>query len=209
MAFHDWFSFALLSFGFCLIPGPSVCFTVAHALRNGTALALASIAGQLASNGLYILAISVGLHHLLANSAGLIALIRVVGVAYLFYLGVVQCRAALPRIKHPAGQEQRTSGIWRSFGRGFVVCATNPKTLIYYAAILPPFINQAGDRTVQLAILSATTLLAGGIALCLYAIAAGRARHWLTSTKRLRIRNLAAGGLMMGAALYLALGRSG
>lgn len=207
MTLHDWLSFALISFAFCLIPGPSVCFTIAHALRYGTPHTLMSIAGQLSSNTFYILAVSIGLDRLLGSSTAPLTLLRMSGIGYLLYAGIMQWRARPLPLQDEAGEKRGRYGAYKGFARGFIVCGTNPKTFLYYAAILPPFISPAGDRTLQLAILSATTLLVGGAVLLFYALVARRARVWLASDSRLHLRSRITGGLMIGAALYLALGR--
>jgi homoserine/homoserine lactone efflux protein len=207
MALKDWLSFALLSMTFCLIPGPSVCFTIAHALRHGTPHTLMSIAGQLSSNGLYILAVSAGLDRMLDAGAGLFTLLKLGGVGYLLYMGVVQWRAKPHVLQDEPGDTHERHGAWKGFGRGFVVCGTNPKTFLYYAAILPPFISPARDRMLQLAVLSATTLFVGGAVLLFYALMATRVRAWLDSANRLYLRNRISGGLMIAAALYLAVAR--
>ena len=207
MAFHDWLSFTLLSFTFCLIPGPSVCFTIAHALRHGVFFTLASIAGQLGSNGLYILAVSVGLDRLVGDSLAVFNVIRFAGAVYLLYLGLRQWRAGPLAMGGGTAERAEDYGALRGFIRGFIVCGTNPKTLLYYAAILPPFISPAHNRGVQLAILGTTTVAVGGIVLLLYALLAGRVRNWLASECRLHLRNRLAAGLMIVAAMYLSMRR--
>ena len=204
MPLRTWLSFALLSLTFCLIPGPSVCFTIAYALKYGRSHALASIAGQLSANALYILAVAVGLSGPLVDSSGILAALKLGGIAYLAYLGVMQWRAKPAGPEYSVREDAGVRGAWKGFGRGFLVCGTNPKTVIYYAAILPPFISSAGSRSLQLAILSATTVLAGGSALVLYALFAAKVRERLMTPGASRIRNRVAGGLMLAAALYLA-----
>ena len=206
MAFHTWLSFALLSMAFCMIPGPSVCFTVGYALEQGFGNALASIAGQLGSNGLYILAASLGLGRLVDASGWSLTVLRLSGSAYILYLGLARWRAGPMRLEGAGGGRTAGDGALRGFGKGFAVCATNPKTILYYAAVLPPFISPEHDPGFQLAVLSATGVAAGGLALLLYALLAGRVRDWLARDDRLHLKNRIAGGLMIVAAAYLALG---
>lgn len=207
MSISNWLSFALLSVTFCLIPGPSVCFTIAYALKHGMSCALASIGGQLGANGFYILAVSVGLSRLLEGSAEVFTVLKLGGAAYLFYLGVTQWCAGSIQLAEAAPENVSAHGAWKGFVRGFVVCGTNPKTFLFYAAILPPFVSPAHDRSIQLAVLSGTIVVVGGLVLVLYALFAYRVRSWLISADRSRLRNRVAGGIMMAAAAYLALGR--
>jgi homoserine/homoserine lactone efflux protein len=207
MALNDWLSFALLTLAFCLIPGPSVGFTVAYALRHGTLHAIASIAGQLSSNGLYILAVSIGLDRILGSAPVVFTLLKLGGVAYLTGAGVKQWRSPGCRPADGPPECRVTGSAWRGFGRGFLVCGTNPKTFLYYAAILPPFVSPDRERALQLLTLGATAVVVGGAVLAAYALVAGRVRGWLVTRDRLQLRNRISGVLLIGAAIYLAFGR--
>jgi homoserine/homoserine lactone efflux protein len=93
------------------------------------------------------------------------------------------------------------------FWRGFLVSATNPKTLLFYAAFFPQFVDPLSAPGPQLMLMSATflalaVLLDGG-----YALLAGRLREWFRGRRRARLRNRITGSLLIGAGLGLALAR--
>jgi len=207
MSLEIWVSFAVFTLCWSLVPGPSIGFTIAYSIRHGFARTTATIGGQLAANAVQILAVSVGLSRLLEVSATAFFVLKMMGVAYLVYLGIRQW-CAKPLGDASNEQIETVSGrTWRDAGRGFVVCAANPKALLYFAAILPQFVSSGGDRAIQLLLLGATNLLIGAFVMLLYAAAAERARGWLAARCTPRLRNRVAGGMMLAAAAYLAVGR--
>jgi threonine/homoserine/homoserine lactone efflux protein len=130
--------------------------------------------------------------------------LRWAGVVYLVYLGIQQWRALPVALEDvdPAAVAGRTL-----FWRGFLVSATNPKTLLFYAAFLPQFVDPAQAPLPQLLLMSATflalaTLLDGG-----YVLLAGRLRQLFRGRRRARLRNRLTGSLLIGAGLGLALAR--
>ncbi len=204
MVLSNWLSFAVFSLTFFLIPGPSVCFTIAYALKCGTRRTLMSIAGQLAANAVHILAVSVGLRHLLAASAGILTMLKLLGAAYIVYLGITQWCAKSPEAQQTGRAGATVSSAWNGFARGFVVCGTNPKALLYYAAILPPFISPAHNAGIQLVVLGLTSVTLGGFVLLGYAMVAAKVRAWLISEDRSQLLNRVAGVVMIAAGAYLA-----
>jgi homoserine/homoserine lactone efflux protein len=190
-----------------MIPGPSVGFTIAYAIRHGTGRTVSTIAGQLTANALQLLLVSIGLNRLLEASTELFAIMKWAGVAYLLYLGVRQWRARRTdeMVEEQEGNSTRT--VWCDVRRGFLVCATNPKALLYFAALLPQFLSSEGEQSVQLAILGATNLAIGGLVMASYALFADRVSGWLERARSVRTQERVSGGLMIAAAAYLAIGR--
>jgi threonine/homoserine/homoserine lactone efflux protein len=198
-------AFLLAGVVLVVIPGPSVLFIVGRALAHGRRAALTSVAGNTTGVLLIVGAVALGIGAVAAASAAVFSVLKLVGAAYLVYLGVQTWRhrgdlaVALGRPGPPPGR--------RVFWQGVVVGATNPKVLVLFVALLPQFTDpQAGSLAVQMLVLG---LLFAVVAACLdsvWGLAAGAARDWFaTSPTRLR-RVGGTGGLMMiglGATLAL------
>jgi len=205
-----WLSFALFTLTFSVIPGPSIGFTVAYAIRHGFAPTSRTIAGQLLANVVQIAVVCVGLSRVLESSAELFAALKVVGAAYLVVLGV---RHWLARSGGATDATDASTvgrhdlGRWRDVWRGFVVCGMNPKAFLYYGALLPQFISPDAGRLEQLALLGATNLAIGAVVMCVYALVADKVSAMLQSSRSARVRDRVAGSLLIASAAYLALGR--
>jgi threonine/homoserine/homoserine lactone efflux protein len=196
-------TFALAGVVLVIVPGPSVLFIVGRALAHGRRAALTSVAGNTTGAALVVLVVALGLGAVAAQSVAVFTVIKLVGAAYLCYLGVQTFRkrgelAAL--IGQPAGPADR-----RLYWQGVVVGATNPKVLVFFSAVLPQVIDpRAGDATTQMLVLGLVFALIAATLDSVWGLAAGTARAWFaTSPARLR-RVGGAGGLMiigMGVAL--------
>jgi threonine/homoserine/homoserine lactone efflux protein len=203
MTIQLFLSFIATSLIFGLVPGPSVCFTIGHGLQHGGLRTLATIAGQAAANGLQLLVIVCGLSRVLAQSAAALSAMKAVGAVYLVYLGIRTFFAAAPQVAR--GDEGRAGGLARSVLDGFIVCATNPKALLYYAALLPQFIAPDGDRSGQLVLLGVSSVLIGVLVLSFYALLAGHARRRLLRSRWWRAQRRVTGALMVSAGAALGL----
>ena len=198
-------AFALAGIVLVIIPGPSVLFIVGRALAHGRRAAFTSVAGNTVGAALVVVAVALGFGAVAAESAEVVTVLKLMGAAYLVYLGIqtIRSRGSLSAaLAAPAGPVDR-----RLFWQAVVVGATNPKVLIFFAAVLPQFVDtSAGSATSQMLVLG---LVFAGIAATLdsvWGMAAGTARDWFaTSPTRLR-RVGGIGGAMlivMGAGLAL------
>lgn len=199
-----YLAFVLASVVLILIPGPNVTLLVATSLAYGARRACATLAGTSAAIALQLVVTVLGMTSLLALLASGFEWLRWAGVIYLIWLGVRQWRAAAVALEDVDPPAVAARGL---FWRGFLVSATNPKTLLFYAAFFPQFVDPASAPGPQLVLMSATflalaTLLDGG-----YALLAGRLRHLFRSRRRARLRNRITGSLLIGAGLGLALAR--
>ncbi|WP_214405851.1 LysE family translocator [Pseudonocardia lacus] len=196
-------TFALAGIVLVAIPGPSVLFIVGRALAHGRRAALTSVAGNTTGAALVVLVVALGFGAVAAQSVEVFTVLKLVGAGYLCYLGVQTFRhrgdlAAL--VGSPDGARDR-----RLFWQGVLVGATNPKVLVFFAAVLPQFVDaDAGSATGQMLVLGLLFALIASTLDSAWGLAAGTARQWLaTSPARLR-RIGGAGGLMifgMGVAL--------
>jgi homoserine/homoserine lactone efflux protein len=185
-----------------LIPGPNVALIVANSVRFGPRAGLLTVAGTSSAILVQLSLTVLGLGAVLGLLAAWFDWIRWLGVAYLLILGIRQWRAdpAPPALDAaPGGRAARL------YGRGFAVSLANPKTLLFYGAFFPQFISRDAAALPQALVLSATFLVLAMLIDGGWALLAGRARALLT--RRGRLRNRLSGGLLIGAALGLALAR--
>jgi homoserine/homoserine lactone efflux protein len=199
-----YLAFVLASTVLILLPGPNVTLLVATSLTYGARRALTTLAGTSSAIALQLLITVLGTTSLLLALAAGFEWLRWAGVAYLVWLGIRQWRAAPVALDDvdPAAISTR-----RLFWRGFVVSATNPKTLAFYAAFLPQFLDPARPPLAQLLLLSATFLMLATVLDGSYTLLAGRLRSWFRGRRRARLRNRLSGAFLIGAGLGLALAR--
>jgi threonine/homoserine/homoserine lactone efflux protein len=199
-------AFVLTGMVLVVVPGPSVLFIVGRALAHGRRVALVSVAGNMSGVLLVVGVVALGFGTVAAHSVEVFTVLKLVGAAYLVYLGVqtIRHRGQLAAaMSEPAAP--LTARIYR---QGVVVGATNPKVLVLFAAILPQFTDPAaGAPGVQMAVLGVLfTVLAAGVD-ALYAVGAGVARGWL-ATSPVRVRRLGASGgalmILLGTGLAVA-----
>jgi threonine/homoserine/homoserine lactone efflux protein len=198
-------TFALAGIVLLVIPGPSVLFIVGRALAHGRRAAFTSVAGNTAGASLVVVAVALGFGALATESAEVFTVLKLMGAVYLVYLGVqtIRSRGALSAaLEGPAGPADRSL-----FWQGVVVGVTNPKVLIFFAAVLPQFVDSgAGSPTSQMLVLGLLFAVIAATLDSIWGLAAGTARAWFaTSPTRLR-RVGGIGGVMMivmGAGLAL------
>ncbi len=186
-----------------LLPGPSVMLTVAHSISYGWRRALATVAGATIGVGIQLAITLVGMTSLMVLMAEWFEWLRWAGVAYLVYLGVTEFRAKPPTQENGGNAKTGRACFWQ----GFIVSATNPKTLLFYAAFFPQFIDSALAPVPQMVTLSVTFVVIALIFDGSYALLASRARGWLADARRARIRGRITGTILIGAGLGLALAR--
>jgi threonine/homoserine/homoserine lactone efflux protein len=189
-----------------LIPGPAVALIVANALAHGTRGALISVAGVSTAVVGQLIVVGFGMASAMALLAEWFEWLRWAGVAYLVYLGVRQWRAAPIALGDVAAPKVSRA---RLYWTGVIVNATNPKTLFFYAAFFPQFIDPLLPHGPQIAALCVTFLVVQTLLDGSYALLGGRLRPWLVSRARARLRNRVTGSLLIGAGLGLALARRG
>jgi threonine/homoserine/homoserine lactone efflux protein len=199
-----YLAFLLATTVLILIPGPNVTLLVANSLAHGPRRALITLAGTSSAIALQLVVVALGMSSLIQVLAQWFEWLRWAGVAYLIYLGIQHWRAA-PLALHDL--ESVTARSATLFWQGVLVSATNPKTLLFYAAFFPQFIDPARPPGPQLALLCTTFLVVATVLDGAYAILAGQLRPWLRTRQRARLRNRLTGTFLIAAALGLALAR--
>jgi len=194
----SWIAFLVASILFIQVPGPSLLFTIGRALTVGRHDALLSVVGNGIGVTVQALTVGVGLGAVAAASVAAFTAIKLVGAVYVVWLGVQAiCHRTDARLAM-TGTPVMPPGRGRSLRTGVVVGLTNPKTLVFFAAFLPQFVNPAaGHRGLQIALLG---LVFGALAVCsdsLWALGASRAREWFARRPERLDRLGVAGGVMM------------
>jgi threonine/homoserine/homoserine lactone efflux protein len=190
--------FTLASLVLIVIPGPGVLFVVGRALSHGRRTALVTACGHAAGNYVVAACIAVGLGSILQRSAEVFLIVKLVGAAYLIWLGVhaFRQRKDLASALDVTAPEPRSS--WRSAWDGLLVGMTNPKSFILFGAILPQFVNRAaGHVPAQMLILALVSASMGAVSDCTWAVAASAVRTWFTRSPRRYAIVGGAGGLAM------------
>lgn len=198
-------TFLLASALLILVPGPSVLFIVGRALGHGRRAALSSVAGNTAGVLVLVGVVAAGLGPLAERSVLVFEIIKIAGAVYLVWLGVRTYRARGELVAALGTAPDLAAGR-RFLRQGFVVGLTNPKALVFFAAVLPQFVDPAaGNAALQMLVLGVVfCVLAAGLDSA-WGLAAGAARDWFaTSPARLRRVGGAGGLLLVGMGVGLA-----
>jgi threonine/homoserine/homoserine lactone efflux protein len=181
-----------------LAPGPSVLFVIARAIAWGRKTAVFTVAGNVTGAFALSTLVAIGLGPILQKSDLAYAAIQWGGGLYLMYLGFDAIRHRKVHAEDMRNQGDIAPGIARSMRDGFWVGALNPKGLVFYAAILPQFVDrEKGSVALQLIFLGAIFSILAFISDGSWGLLAGTARQWLaTDPKRLE-KLRATGGTVM------------
>jgi threonine/homoserine/homoserine lactone efflux protein len=186
-----------------IVPGPSVTLIVANSLRHGARAGLLNVAGTQAGLVVIIAIVGIGLTSVIETLGHWFDVLRLVGAAYLGWLGWRMIRAE-GGIEAAAGAKPPRGGF---FTQGLLVALSNPKTLLFFGAFFPQFIDPHGDHTLQIAIMGLTALAFAAVSDSAYALLSGRAGR-LLSRHRVRLISRLSGGFLIGGGVWLALART-
>lgn len=189
-----------------VIPGPTVLFTIGRSIALGRLGGFLSIVGTAVGSIVLVLAVALGVGTVIAQSVVLFTIVKIAGAGYLVFLGVQAIRHRKDAVAAVAGAAQRKSG-WRLLFEGFVVGITNPKSIAFFLAILPQFVDlQAGSVPMQLFVLGSIVVVIGVTCDAVWVLLASAAREWFGRSPR-RISTMAAtgGGMMIGLGAFLLL----
>ena len=188
-------AFVVASTVLVVIPGPSVLFVLGRSIAHGRRAGVLSVLGNALGTVPAVLAVAFGVGALVAASVVAFTVLKLAGAAYLVWLGV---QAVRHRHDHTAVTTAAPTSTGRLLRQGFVVGATNPKTIAFFVAVLPQFVDPAaGPVWAQLLVLGVVFQLLALVCDSTWALAAGTARAWFARSPR-RISTLSAtGGVMM------------
>jgi threonine/homoserine/homoserine lactone efflux protein len=196
MTFESWAAFTAASAVLLIIPGPTVLLVVSYALGQGWRTVLPMTVGVALGDFTAMTLSMLGLGALLATSATLFTILKWVGAAYLVYLGIRLWRAGGTLDAAP-----RTDAVSaaKMLGHAWLVTALNPKSITFFVAFLPAFLDPQADFLTQMAVFETTFLVLAFANAFGYALVAARARGFVTNPRAIGVVNKVGGGVLIGA----------
>lgn len=202
MTLSVWLTYFVATLILSLSPGPGVFSSISSGLHHGFRLGMWNAVGMQAAGLILVAIVSLGLGAILLASETLFSIVKWIGVAYLIYLGIVTWRSPARGFRDEGDDGARTPR--EVFMRGFLVNITNPKGIIFFAAILPQFIDVARPQAPQYTILASTTFAVDIVVMMGYTALAAKVFRVMTDPARLRWVNRTLGGAFVAAGAALA-----
>lgn len=197
MSIEMWLAFALASAVLLALPGPTIMLVVAYALGQGKRAAAATVAGVALGDFTAMTASLLGLGVLLATSATLFTILKVTGAAYLVYLGIRLWRA--PVTAADAGIATAEVSGRRMLAHAWLVTALNPKSIVFFVAFLPQFLDSTRPLLGQMVIMEVTFVLLAALNAAAYAGLASSARRLIRQPTAQRLVNRVGGSCLIAA----------
>ncbi|MFB7615536.1 MULTISPECIES: LysE family translocator [unclassified Kitasatospora] len=198
-------AFAAMSFLLIVIPGPSVLFVIGRALAQGRRAALTTVVGNTLGAYALVVAVAFGVGAVVERSVLVYTGLKLAGAAYLVYLGVkaVRQRGSFQAVF--AGEGPAHGGL-RTLWEGFAVGVANPKTMIFFAAVLPQFVDrERGHVAVQMLLLGLIFNAIAVVSDSVWGLVAATTRDWFArSPQRLALVGGAGGLTMIGLGVTVA-----
>jgi threonine/homoserine/homoserine lactone efflux protein len=204
MSLELYSAYLLATLLIVLVPGPSVTLIIANGLTHGTRAGLLNVAGTQAGLVVMIAVVGFGLSAAVATMGQWFEWLRLAGAAYLIWIGWKMLRSSakggdgMGRVEKPRGG---------FFLQGLVVALSNPKTLVFFGAFFPQFIDPTRPYGFQIAIMGLTALVVAAVSDSAYAVAAARTGRTV-SQAGIRLMSRISGGFLIGGGIWLAVSRS-
>ena len=196
----SFYAFMLAATALAIVPGPTVTVIIANSLKHGSRAGLLNVLGTQIGVLIWLAIAALGLGAAIKLMGVWFDLLRYVGAAYLVWLGI---KLFLSKGDLAVATERaRPNGSFLL--QGLVVILSNPKMLVLFGALIPPFIPQGADVMITTLQLGATFAVIACVSDSAYAIMAGRAGKWL-SRKRIRILEIISGSCLIGGAAWMVL----
>jgi threonine/homoserine/homoserine lactone efflux protein len=200
MNWHLFYAFLAITIVLLLTPGPIVTLVISTAATRGVSAGLVTVAGTSAGNAVLIVAIALGLGWVLSHAVYLFEALRWIGAVYLVWLGVQAWRGAGAAAPPAMGNHVY-------FRRGVLVALSNPKTIAFFTAFLPQFVDPALPAARQLTVMCAVTVLLAAVSDSCWAIASGLGRSWFMKPARGKLLGRVSGLTLIGGGIWLSLAR--
>ena len=204
MTIETYLAYVLACAILSIVPGPNVTVIVANSLRGGVRAGMASVLGTQLGVFITLLVLAAGLQFIIASAGHVFEVIRILGAIYLVWLGL---KMLLSSGRIDVSQSGGTvQGLSACFWQGCLVFLSNPKALVFFGAFIPQFVDPSRAAFAQVLLLGATFMAVTTTLDSGYALAAGRARDWL-SLSRVRMVECFSGLCMIAGGVWLALVR--
>jgi threonine/homoserine/homoserine lactone efflux protein len=207
LGIHDYWLFVITGVLLNLAPGQDTFYIVGRSLAQGTRIGIVSALGINAGSIVHTFAAAIGLSAILAASASAFTVLKLVGAAYLVYLGVRMLMASSAASSHTATLPARSS--WTAFRQGMLTNLLNPKVALFFLAFMPQFIDaQSTTKVLAFLVLGATFVFTGTTWCMIPALAAGSSRDaFARRPKRVALISRVTGGVFVLLGLRLALAK--
>ena len=206
MTIEAWAAFAAASAVLLVIPGPTILLVVSYALGQGWRTALPMAVGVALGDFTAMTLSMLGIGALLAASATVFTALKWIGAAYLVYLGVKLFRSGGRLDAEPRTAPTPPA---RMMAHAWLVTALNPKSITFFVAFLPQFLDRNADFVTQMVVFETTFLALAFLNAFGYALVASRARTLVRNERAIRLFNRAGGTLLIGAGVATVAVRAG
>lgn len=200
MQVESYIAFCIAAAALALTPGPTVTVIIANSLRHGAQAGMLNVAGTQAGFLIWLAIAALGLGTAIQVMGVWFDALRWVGAAYLVWLGIRLFRSS----GDLAATVQRAAPQGGFFLQGFIVIISNPKMLVLFGAMIPPFLTPGADSVNQVLLLGLTFMAIAAAGDTAYALAAGRAGAWL-SRSRVRTIEIVSGCCLVAGGVWMAL----
>lgn len=200
MSYESFFAFCVAAAALALVPGPTVTVIIANSLRYGSRAGLLNVAGTQAGFVIWLGIAAMGLGAAIKLMGTWFDVLSWAGAAYLVWLGIKMLLSKGDLAV--AVDRARPRGSF--FLQGFVVIISNPKMLVLFGAMIPPFLSKDGNMMQQTLLLGLTFMVIAAVGDTLYALMAGKAGQWL-SRSRIRAIEIVSGVCLTAGGVWMAL----
>jgi threonine/homoserine/homoserine lactone efflux protein len=201
MTLQTWLAFSAASVVLLLIPGPTILLVISYALGQGWRVALPMAVGVALGDFTAMTLSMLGIGALLLASATVFTVLKWCGAAYLIWLGVKLFRAGGTLEARP---NTRAASRIKMLAHAWLVTALNPKSITFFVAFLPQFLDAKAPFLPQMAVFETSFLVLAFANAFGYALAASRARNLFRSERAIRVFNRTGGTLLIGAGVLTA-----
>ena len=212
MSLHTWWLFVMMTFVVSAAPGPNMLLVMSTSARDGMRAAIVSMAGCMTSLMLMLSLSAAGLGALLQAFPTVFEGLRLLGAAYLAYLGVQCWRSPVDEQLEATDVATRTPEIavslWAQYRQGALVAASNPKAILFAAAFFPQFLNPEAAQLPQFGILLSTFAVVEVAWYFVYAASGKQLANYLRRATVMRAFNRLTGGVFVGFAALMAAAKS-
>jgi homoserine/homoserine lactone efflux protein len=193
-------AFVLITVVLILVPGPIVTLVVATSMTKGLRAGLVTVVGTSTGNAVLLAVIGCGLGWILDHALYWFDLLRFAGAAYLIWLGIQAWRGGGRAVALPSRDRVH-------IGRGFVVALSNPKTIAFFTAFLPQFVDPSLPVARQLVVMCVVSVALSVIGDSTWAILASFGRNWFMQEARAKLLGRVSGVALVGGGIWLSLSR--